>query len=855
MKVGRLHLGTVAFLSFLILNSRTATYAADDEHGKREGQFIPTGVQITSQAAKGSLFQPLNPDLSFDPAFTAGHAVTTAVSPDGSTLLILTSGYNRQNFTSGPNRGSANPAESNEYVFVYDISGSTPAKKQVVRVPNAFDGLAWNPSGREFYVTGGKDDNVHIYVRGQAVWAEVANSPVALGHGQAIGMGNVTPGAAGVAVTEDGKRLVVANYENDSISVVDIPSRTKVGELDLRPGKGIPGGEYPFWVAIKGNDTAFVSSERDREVVVVDISAPQPVVTDRTRLTGQPNRLLLNKKQNRLFVAEASSDSVAVISASSHKILGEINTTAPTSIFENRRGYKGSSPNSLALSHQEDRLYVTNAGANSVAVIDLEGQSDSDRAKDWQGGKVIGLIPTGWYPNSVSLSADDSTLYVVDGKSKAGPNPEHCRDKRSLAVKNGTTRDSETPCHASNQYIYQLTKAGFLTLPVPQGEELEELTEQVAQNNRYRRDPDSDPEERLMAKLRENVKHVIYIVKENRSYDQILGDLAKGNGDPSLVVYPRLVTPNQHALANRFVDLDNFYDSAQTSGDGWNWSTSARAADTIEKTLPMNYADRGLSYDYEGKNRNINMGLGTVIDRQVANPLTPSDPNILPSTADVSAPDSPDGEAGTGYIWDSALRAGITIRNYGFFVDLGRYSLPASSPAAISPNLIDPFSTRTQVAFATKVALRPVTDPYFRGYDNQFPDFYRVNEWEREFDQFEENGNLPNLELVRIMHDHTGNFGTAIAGVNTPEIQTADNDYAVGRIVEKVSRSPRYKDNTLIFIVEDDAQDGPDRCPTQHRVRRRGVREARSRRFAKIHHRKHDQHDRANSRDRLSRTE
>jgi hypothetical protein len=183
--------------------------------------------------------------------------------------------------------------------------------------------------------------------------------------------------------------------------------------------------------------------------------------------------------------------------------------------------------------------------------------------------------------------------------------------------------------------------------------------------------------------------------------------------------------------------------------------------------------------------------------------------NLLLGTADVSAPDSPEGEAGAGYLWDSALRAGLNVRNYGFFIDLTRYSIPASI-GGISASIRDPFASGTLVSFATKGALQPITDQYFRGYDNKFPDFYRVNEWEREFDQFEKNGNLPNLEFVRVMHDHTGSFGSAIDGVNTPEIQTADNDYAVGRIVEKVAKSERYRGNTLVFVIEDDSQDGPD---------------------------------------------
>jgi hypothetical protein len=318
----------------------------------------------------------------------------------------------------------------------------------------------------------------------------------------------------------------------------------------------------------------------------------------------------------------------------------------------------------------------------------------------------------------------------------------------------------------------------------------------------------------MMAFLHGKIQHVIYIVKENRTYDQILGDLGKGNGDPSIVVYPQPLTPNLHALANNFVDLDNFYDSGEVSGDGWNWSTAARAADTIEKTEPINYAGRGLNYDYEGTNRNVNVGFATPQERAAAfpayNTLPPSiAANLLLGTADVSAPDSPEGEEGAGYLWNSALRAGLNVRNYGFYIDLGPYFVPPSA-GGISAGIRHPFDSSTPVAFATKTALHPITDQFFRGYDNAFSDFYRVDEWAREFDQFEANGNLPNLEFVRVMHDHTGAFGSAIDGVNTPEIQTADNDYAVGRIVEKVAKSKRYSGNTLIFVVEDDSQDGPD---------------------------------------------
>jgi DNA-binding beta-propeller fold protein YncE len=812
--------------------------------GAGDPQFIPTGVTITPHAAPGSRFDSLNPDVPDDPGFTADHAVSMAVSPDKKTLLVLTSGYNSQNFTTGPNKGAADPALSNEYVFVYNIENDEPIKRQVLTVPNAFEGVAWNPNGLEFYVTGWNpnpaiggafvDDDVFVFDFDPitSTWKPNAAATVKLDHLPSDnptqpspdcavyatrcvpGLG-VTPAPAGVAVTKDGSRLVVANYENDSISVVDVASHHKIAELDLRPGGGRPGGTFPFWVAIKGSDTAFVSSIRDREIIVVSNLRTHPAIAGRIALKGEPTKLLLNGEQTLLFVVEANRDVVGIVNTRTYHLLEEVNTTAPISTYDPRK-FKGSNPTGLTLSPDERRLYVTNGGANSLAVIELRHDGDGDHDEDDEDlsphARVIGLVPTGWYPEAVATDRDGRFLYVVNGKSNTGPDPQACRDKGSLNPDGSA--GSEDNCNAANQYVWQLTKAGFLSLPVPGKDALEQLTGQVARNNHYGRRPKGD-EKDLVVFLREHVKHVIYIVKENRTYDQILGDLPVGNGDPSITVYPQAITPNQHALAARFVDLDNFYDSGEVSGDGWNWSTSAQANDTIEKTEPINYAGRGLNYDYEGTNRNINVSFATLAERLAANPITPSDPNVLPGRADVSAPDI-DGEKGAGYLWDAAMRSGVSVRNYGFFIDLTRYSLPFPGPGI--PLIQQPFLAGVQVSFATNAALRSVTDPYFRGYDNHFPDYWRVQEWAREFDSYEANGNLPNLEFVRVMHDHTGNFAAAIDGLNTPTIQTADNDYAVGLIVQKVSHSPRYKDNTLILVLEDDSQDGPDHVDAHRSV-------------------------------------
>lgn len=762
------------------------------------GEYLPTGVRITPTAAEGAVFQPLNPDLPTRPDFVVGQAVATSVSPDGNTLLILTSGYNRNNGKDGKRIA----AESNEYVFVYDVSKNVPIKRQVLQVPNTFNGIAWNPNGQAFYVAGGVDDNVHVYTPENGAWTKSAT--IALGHNN-VGLGlRIRPMAAGIAVTADGKRLLVANFENDSATLVDLEAQAKIAEIELRPGKvdasnkGVAGGEFPFAVAIKGNDTAYITSMRDREVVVIDLADAQSKVAARIAVGGQPNKMLLNREQNRLYVANGNSDSISVIDTESNSVLEEINTTAPKSVLPKAKKYRGANPNSLALTPDERFLLVTNGGTNSVAVIALadaqRGQKKNDDDEDDEKGRksrAIGLIPTGWYPNSVSLSRDGSQLYVVNGKSNAGPNPGACRDTTSIAP------GSLTNCIGNNQYVWQLTKAGFLSMPMPSAKELAKLTWQVAENNNFAPTAKRANARSMMGFLRNKIKHVIYVVKENRTYDQVLGDLEKGNGDPSLTLFPEPISPNHHKLARQFITLDNFYDSGNTSNDGWNWTTAARTTDFTEKTAPVNYAGRGLSYDWEGSNRNINVGLPTVEERQKYNPSVPSDVDLLPGTADVAAPDSSEGEAGAGYLWDAALRAGLTIRNYGFFVN----NLNKVTPT--------PYQDGVPQAVATKQALMPHTDVYFRGYDQNNADFWLFKEWEREFDQYEKDGNLPNLSFVRLPHDHFGNYATAISGVNTPETQMADNDYAVGLLIEKVSKS-RFKNDTLIFVIEDDAQNGPD---------------------------------------------
>jgi hypothetical protein len=369
---------------------------------------------------------------------------------------------------------------------------------------------------------------------------------------------------------------------------------------------------------------------------------------------------------------------------------------------------------------------------------------------------------------------------------------------------------------ASNQYQFQLERASLVSAPVPTSGDLQHLTNLVAQNNFYNGESEND--QKVMNFLSDHIKHVIYIVKENRTYDQILGDLTNGsNGNPSLTQFGQKITPNFHQLARQFVTLDNFMDPGDGSMDGWSWSLQGRVTNTETITQQINYAfvDRGLSYESEGSNRNVPVNFGSVAARDAAagiagttnySAATAGVPggtaNVLTGVGNHASSDAPFGIQ-NGYIFDAVLHAGGTVRNYGFLVNnigsVGTKANPISNPFASGVVQVAPLDP----------SLAPLTDVYFRGYDQVYPDLWRYNEWKREFDQFVAGGNLPNLSLVRVSHDHMGSFGSALGGVDTPEKQQADDDISVALLVQAVANS-RYAADTLIIVTEDDCQDGPD---------------------------------------------
>ncbi len=778
--------------------------------------LLPTGATITPTAAPGSVFSPLTTSLPDFPTYTPDGAETTAISPDGKTLLILTSGYNLMVDSSGSYTG----ADSGEFIFVYDISiPSTPVQTQVVQMLNyerSFDGIIWAPNGSAFFVGGGADDNVHTFTLQSGQWAEFG-TPIGLGHGSyphcdLICQETETgPTAAILGITPDGNTLFVANHETDSITSVDLVHGVVLQEYDLRPGiinpqqTGVPGGEFPYGIAVAtgaNGSTVYVSSVRDREIDVLSFVNGVFSLTNRIPVAGNPERMVLNAAGTKLFVVAANSDELIIIDTGSNKVLSAVNASAPVGVLGTGKHVpKGSNPNSVTLSSDESTAYVTDGGTNAVAVINVSGKRPA----------VIGLIPTGWYPNSVSLSPDGSTLYVVNAKSVETPNPMNCR-----YINNDPGGGFGSACNlaaqdgSGNQYAWQNEYSALLTLPVPTSAQLAQLTGQVAQNNGFNFQP-SQQDIATMTFLHNHIQHVIYIVKENRTFDQILGDLTNGaNADPAYTQFPASVTPNFHNLANQFVTFDNFDDSSMVSMDGWQWSLAARALDMNEKCVKVNYGKGGCQYDSEGTARNINVAITGLAAREQEQPIYPPDPNLLPGNRNEVEADGLEGEEGGGYLWDAALKARLTVRNYGYYTDLGALII-REDLGLISPTLAYPCATkpRTRVEWPAKKELLKRTDPCFWAFDQSYPDFFRYKEWEREFDQQVKANRFPNLVLLRYVHDHFGNFGTASFGVNTPEYQIADDDYAVGLTVDKIAHSP-YANNTLIFVIEDDPQDGAD---------------------------------------------
>lgn len=580
-------------------------------------------------------------------------------------------------------------------------------------------GLALTAGGHRVIVSGGNDNRILLY--------RFEGGTLSLEDSVAIGAPRPTQRlwAAGLAVDRDGNRVYVAGRESDSLYALSLASRSVTHRI------GLPTKPYTCLLARDGG-RLFVSLWGGSAVMVFDPASLAPLGT--IAVGDHPTDMVESPDGNRLFVANANHNSVSVIGIPEMKVLETILTSlTPGAPY-------GSTPNACALNAEGTRLYVANADNNYLAVFDISGRGIT---------KPLGFIPTGWYPTALLCLSKSRSVIVANGKgitsmaNPRGPNP---------AVRS-------TP---GVQYIGSLLKGTVARIPEPSVAQLAEYTAKVYGNSPYtdaRRDaPGIDPSNPIPARRGgpTPIRHVFYIIKENRTYDQVFGDMKEGNGDPELCLFPDSVSPNHHALAREFVLLDNLYCNAEVSADGHNWSMGAYATDYVEKSWPTSYGGRGGEYEFEG-----------------------GYPIVYPSN---------------GYLWDQCKRHGISYRTYGEWVENPRTA--GDSARGLMP------------------ALEGHVAPFYRGWDLNYSDVDRAKEFIREFDAYERNGDLPQFVIIKLPNDHTE--GTR-KGSLTPRAFVAQNDLALGMVVERISRS-RYWKESAIFAIEDDAQNGPDHVDAHRTV-------------------------------------
>lgn len=746
----RLGRGAAATLTLLGAACLVVPVVARRQAGSPAGSPLPVGTMISPQGVQTGV---------------GSFPVNMTVSPDGKFLAVTNTGYRQYISILNTDDGRLLSQVPFNPKGRGDHSGKSALYVGLAFAPNPGFLLVGqgehqvpvlNKPVYTLYASRGPEDKIsvfHVFATGYLTDTnQELDDPSGL---PTVGRTAHPNFCAGLALNSNGTRLYVANNEtslftNDrgSVSILDAQSNKILGKAIT------PGFPYALAAITQGMDKdkkVYVTSERDGVVTALEVSDPASPKTLRDIKTGDhPMALLLDKAQQRLFVANASSDTVSVINTARDTVSRTIQLRS-----RRTRELPGLTPTALALSPDETHLYVTLGDLNAVAIIDLQDEANVPQ----------GLIPVGWYPTAIAVSADGKRLFVANAKGVQPRNP------------NGA---NVGPDGKWGQYIENILEGTVSVIPVPTATEMPKLTARVEENNR----------ERNTAPLpKTGIKHVIYIIKENRTYDQVLGDLPQGNGDRSLTLFGRDVTPNLHALAERFVLLDNFYCCAEVSADGWNWSTSGMASEYAIRNVPFNYSGRGRDYDYEGT---VN---GVPVD--------------LLGQPDVA-------RAPGGYLWDTVAKKGLSYRNYGFFNAFDDLKTPdgkllAKENAATERVLVGHTDT-DYLRFDMDYSDSDAYIKYNCAYPTQKTKYgshdapSRIAEWKHEFDAYVKDGNLPAFLMVRLPRNHTS--GTK-PGVSSPRAMVADNDYAVGQLVEAVSHS-KYWSETAIFVLEDDAQNGYD---------------------------------------------
>lgn len=636
----------------------------------------------------------------------AGHQIPVgdlplamAITPDNRYLLVTNNGY------------------VDQYVSVIDVK----QRKEISKIPmkESWLGLTFNANGNRIYVSGGGSDEIEIYLFDNGTATHEKTLSVKSYDDQNPYF------VSGLAVTDDERYLLACALRQDTLMVFDLKG-------DKTP-EYIKVGAYPYTVVIrkeKKKNIAYVSNWGGSSISVVDLKKQKE--TTKIPVGDHPNAMALSPDGKRLLVTSANSNELTIIDTTKKKVVQILDLSPYPGASRS-----GSTPNDIILSGDGNTVFLASADNNCVNVVDVSGSKAS----------VLGSIPTGWYPTAVKLTSDDKTLFVANGKG--------------LSSKPNIKGPQPTDIEQSMEYIGMLFLGTVSVLEIPDKAQLAAYTQQVIQNNGFDKmneklskgDASIAPRA-IPRRLGEPsfIKYVFYIIKENRTYDQVLGDLPQGEGDSSLTLFERNITPNQHALAETFVLFDNFYVDAEVSQDGHSWSMGAIATDFMEKLWPTNYSERTFPQ---------------------------------PIQLSVSFPS-------TGFLWDAAARAGISYRSFGEFV---------------RPNPGGNITVIPALKGHISMKYPPLTSMFVQ-------DQVRANVFIEELEQFIQDNNVPRLNILSLPRDHT--LGTR-PGAHSPRSMMADNDLALGRIVEAISNSPIWKES-VVFVIQDDSQNGPDHIDSHRTV-------------------------------------